>query len=88
TNQEDADVFAPGGGGSLFNVDKNYKIIDGGLANQRINRKAKTVTITLQKDAKWSNGSKVTAKDIEYPYEVIANKNTTSQQYSADFNTI
>ena len=88
TNHEDADVFAPGGGGSLFNVDKNYKIIDGGLANQRINRKAKTVTITLQKDAKWSNGSKVTAKDIEYPYEVIANKNTTSQQYSADFNTI
>lgn len=88
TNSEDADVFSPGGAASLWKVDKNYKIIDGGLANQRINRKAKTVTITLRSNAKWSNGSKVTAKDIEYPYEVIANPKTTSQQYSADFNNI
>ncbi|WP_125583504.1 oligopeptide ABC transporter substrate-binding protein [Levilactobacillus cerevisiae] len=88
TNSEDQDVFNPGGGDALFNVDKNYKIIDGGLANQRISRKNKTVTITLRSDAKWSNGSKVTAKDIEYAYEVIANPKTTSQQYSADFNAI
>jgi len=88
TNSEDTDVFAPGGSDSLWKVDKNYKIVDGGLANQKINRKAKTVTITLRSDAKWSNGSKVTAKDIEYAYEVIANPKTTSQQYSADFNHI
>lgn len=88
TNAEDSDVFAPGGGDSLFNVDKNYKIIDGGLANLRLSRKAKTATITLRSDAKWSNGDPVTAKDIEYAYEVVANKNTTSQQYSADFANI
>jgi len=93
TNAEDADVFSPGGDqpgsiNGLFHTDKNFKIIKGGLANQTINRKAKTVTITLRKDAKWSNGSAVTAKDIEYPYEVIANKKTTSQQYSADYNAI
>ncbi|WP_143462699.1 oligopeptide ABC transporter substrate-binding protein [Levilactobacillus enshiensis] len=88
SNAEDADVFAPGGGNSLFNVDKNYKIVDGGLANQRIDKKAKTVTITLRSNAKWSNGMDVTAKDIEYAYEVVANKNTTSQQYSSDFNAI
>lgn len=88
SNAEDADVFAPGGQDNLFNVDKNYKIIDGGLANQRLSRKNKTATITLRSNAKWSNGSKVTAKDIEYAYEVVANKNTTSQQYSSDFNAI
>ncbi|MDT6981518.1 oligopeptide ABC transporter substrate-binding protein [Levilactobacillus zymae] len=88
TNQEDADVFAPGGQDQLFNVDKNYKIIDGGMANLRLSRKTNTATITLRKNAKWSNGAKVTAKDIEYAYEVIANKNTTSQQYSSDFNAI
>lgn len=93
TNAEDADVFSPGGDtpgniNGLFRTDANFKIIDGGLANQKIDRKAKTVTITLRKNAKWSNGDKVTAKDIEYPYEVIANKNTTSQQYSADYNAI
>ncbi|MGY5340403.1 oligopeptide ABC transporter substrate-binding protein [Levilactobacillus spicheri] len=88
SNAEDADVFAPGGSGNLFNVDKNFKIIDGGLANQRLSRKNKTATITLRKNAKWSNGMKVTAKDIEYAYEVVANKNTTSQQYSTDYNAI
>ncbi|GAD17336.1 oligopeptide ABC transporter substrate-binding protein [Lentilactobacillus otakiensis] len=85
SNAEDQDVFAPGGEGNLFNVGKDYKIIDGGLANQKISRSAKTITITLRKDAKWSNGAKVTAKDVEYPYEIIGNKNTTSQQYSADY---
>lgn len=93
SNAEDSDVFSPGGEtvgniNTLFRTDKNFKIIDGGLANQRLDRKAKTATITLRKDAKWSNGAKVTAKDIEYAYEVIANKNTTSTQYSADFNAI
>lgn len=91
SNAEDSDVFspgAPGGADELFNVTKDWKIVDGGLANQRINRKDKTVTITLRKNARWSNGDKVTAKDIEYPYEIIGNKDTTSQQYSSDFAAI
>ncbi|MCW3778696.1 oligopeptide ABC transporter substrate-binding protein [Levilactobacillus namurensis] len=88
SNAEDSDVFSPGGSGALFNTDKNYKIVDGGLANLRLSRKNKTATITLRKDAKWSNGMKVTAKDVEYSYEVLANKNTTSQQYSSDYNAI
>ena len=87
-NAEDQDVYSPGGEDQLFNNDKNFKITDGGLANQRLNNSAKTDTITLRSDAKWSDGSKVTARDIEYPYEIIANKNTTSQQYSADFTDI
>lgn len=88
SNNEDAQAFAPGGQNNLFNVDKNYKIIDGGLANQKLDRKAKTATITIRKDAKWSNGSPVTAKDVEYAYEVLGNKETTSQQYSSDFEDI
>ncbi|MCT3552852.1 oligopeptide ABC transporter substrate-binding protein [Lentilactobacillus buchneri] len=93
SNAEDTDAFNPGGSAQgtvdgLWNVGKNWKIVDGGLANQKIDRKAKTVTITLRKDAKWSNGAKVTAKDVEYPYEIIGNKDTTSQQYSSDFAAI
>ncbi|KRN26873.1 ABC-type oligopeptide transport system, substrate-binding protein [Liquorilactobacillus mali] len=87
-NMEDQDVFSPGGGDSLFNVDNNYKIIDGGLANLKLSRKSKTATITIRKDAKWSNGMAVTAKDVEYAYEVIANPKTTSSQYSSDFEAI
>lgn len=88
TNAEDQDVFSPGGLDNLFNTDNNYKIVNGGLANLKLNRSAKTATITLRKNARWSNGSKVTAKDVEYPYEIIGNKDTTSQQYSSDYAAI
>ncbi|MGQ2376050.1 oligopeptide ABC transporter substrate-binding protein [Companilactobacillus zhachilii] len=87
-NESDNQAFAPGGQGNLFNVDKNYKIVDGGMANQKLDRKAKTATITLRSNAKWSNGSPVTAKDIEYAYEVLGNKDSTSQQYSSDYENI
>ncbi|CAJ2230948.1 oligopeptide ABC transporter substrate-binding protein [Companilactobacillus paralimentarius] len=88
SNAEDAQAFAPGGENTLFNVDKNYKIIDGGLANQKLDRKAKTATITIRSNAKWSNGSPVIAKDVEYAYEVLGNKKSTSSQYSSDFENI
>ncbi|WDF83706.1 oligopeptide ABC transporter substrate-binding protein [Lacticaseibacillus pabuli] len=88
TNAEDSDVFAPGGMGNMFFFDKNYKIVDGGLANQKLDRKNNTATMTLRKNAKWSNGQKVTAKDMEYPYEIIGNKDTVSQQYSSDYENI
>lgn len=88
SNGEDSDVYSPGGEGGLFNQNKNYEITKGGLANLKLNKKNNTATITLRKGAKWSNGMKVTAKDVEYPYEIIANKNSKSQQYTTDMNDI
>ncbi|MDF8367669.1 oligopeptide ABC transporter substrate-binding protein [Weissella paramesenteroides] len=87
-NQEDSNVFAPGGNSTLFNVDNNFKVIDGGLANQKLDRQNNTVTITIRDNAKWSDGQPVVARDVEYPYEIIANPKSTSSQYSADFERI
>ncbi|GEP22942.1 ABC transporter substrate-binding protein [Lentilactobacillus diolivorans] len=83
-NVEDSDVYSPGGGDALFKSNKNFKIVNGGLANLKLDRSAKTATITIRKNARWSNGNQVTAKDVEYAYEIIANKNTSAQQYSSD----
>ena len=87
-NQEDSNVFGPGGNAELFNVDKNFKVVDGGLANQKLDRENNTVTITIRDDAKWSDGQPVVARDVEYPYEIIANEKSTSSQYSADYERI
>ncbi|WP_395319685.1 oligopeptide ABC transporter substrate-binding protein [Fructilactobacillus frigidiflavus] len=84
----DADVFSPGGQNNLFATDNNYKIVDGGLANLKLDKKANTATVTLRNNAKWSNGSPVTAKDVEYAYEVLANPDTKSQQYNDDLENI
>ena len=73
---------------SLFDVDDDYKINDKGPATLKINRKNNTVTITLKKGVKWSDGKQVTAKDMEYSYEILANKATKSQRYTASLQNI
>lgn len=49
----------------------------------KIDKKAKTVTITVKKGVKWSDGQQVNAKDLEYPYEILANKKTAAQRYDS-----
>lgn len=88
TTQEGNNMYKPGGFGIMFNQNKDYHIINGGLANLKLNRANNTATVTLRKNAKWSNGMKVTAKDVEYPYEIIANKHSKSNQFSTDMNDI
>lgn len=72
----------------LFDTDSQYKINNKGPATFKLNQKAKTVTITIKKGVKWSDGHQVNAKDLEYAYEVIANKGTASRQYSFELEDI
>lgn len=67
----------------LLNNDKNWKFTDGGPANYKLDKKAKTVTLTLRHGLKWSDGKPVTAKDVEYAQEVVAAPDSTSEYYSA-----
>ncbi|MBW1219290.1 oligopeptide ABC transporter substrate-binding protein [Lactobacillus helveticus] len=71
------------GNESLFDTDDSYKINNKGPATFKLDRKAKTVTIEVKKGVKWSDGKQVTAKDVEYEYEIMANKGSKSQRYTA-----
>ena len=74
---------------SLFDTDDHYKINDKGAATLRLDRKeTKTVTITIKKGVKWSDDKQVTAKNVEFAYEIIANKAIKSQRYASQFNII
>lgn len=83
----DADVASPGSE-SLFDTDDNFRFTDKGPATLRINRKNKTITIEVKKGVRWSDGKQVTAKDVEYPYEILSNKDTNSLRYSSQFELI
>ncbi|WEV40835.1 oligopeptide ABC transporter substrate-binding protein [Lactobacillus sp. ESL0681] len=87
TTVPDSQVAEPGEE-SLFETDDNYKINDEGPATLKLDRKAKTATINVKKGVKWSDGKQVTAKDVEYSYEIIANKKSKSQRYSSQFENI
>ncbi|WEV70913.1 oligopeptide ABC transporter substrate-binding protein [Lactobacillus sp. ESL0785] len=87
TDDADSQVAAPGLE-SLFDTDNNYKINDKGPATLRLDQKAKTINITVKKGVKWSDGKQVVAKDIEYAYEILANKDTACPRYGSQFEII
>ncbi len=82
TSATDTEVMQYGAE-SLFSTDDHYVFTDKGAATIKINQKAKTATINIKKGVKWSDGKQVTAKDYEYAYEIIANKESKSQRYTA-----
>ena len=72
----------------IFNTNSSFKIVDGGAANIKLDDSSKTATITLCKDLKWSDGSEVTAKDVEFEYEVIANPAYGSDRWTDSLSNI
>ena len=87
TTAIDSSVAEPGEE-ELFDTDDNFKITNKGPATMKLDRKAKTITIKIKKGVKWSDGKQVNAKDVEYPYEILANKATKAQRYSNQFEEI
>ena len=82
TSATDTEVMQYGAE-SLFGTDDHYVFNDKGAATIKVDQKAKTVTVEIKKGVKWSDGKQVTAKDYEYAYEIIANKDTKSQRYTS-----
>lgn len=87
TDETDLDVMQFGNE-TLFDTDSHYKFNNKGAATLKINKKAKTITVTVKKGVKWSDGKQVVAKDLEYPYEITANKATACQNYSGNLEDI
>lgn len=76
------------GNEQLFKTDKNYKIIDGGAADMKIDTDKKTVSIKINDKVKWSDGQPLVAKDIVYSYEIIGNKATKSSRYTESLQNV
>ena len=87
TISTDSEVAGPGNE-SLFDTDDQFRFNNKGPATIKLDRSNKTVTIVVKKGVKWSDGKQVTAKDVEYPYEILANKGTKSQRYSSQLENI
>ena len=58
------------------------------MANIKFDNNAKTATITINPKAKWSDGQPVTSRDVEFTYEIIANKDSNSTNYTDDMDDI
>lgn len=63
----------------LYRLGKDSKITPGIATKTSVSKDGLTYTFDLRKDAKWSNGDKVTAKDFVYSWQRTANPKTGSQ---------
>lgn len=73
---------------SLFLSDSNFETTEDGVAKKDIDVKKKTITLTLTKDAKWSDGEPVIAEDMIQPYLIIGHKDYAGVRYGSDFQNI
>ncbi|MGX7031532.1 oligopeptide ABC transporter substrate-binding protein [Vagococcus zengguangii] len=80
TDAYDAEFMSPSHQ-SLFSTDADFVITNDGIAGLELDQDAKKATITILKDAKWSDGEPLTADDIIYPYEIIGHKDYTGVRY-------
>lgn len=63
----------------LYRLGKNSKIEPGIAKKTQVSDDGLTYTFTLRKDAKWSNGDPVTAKDFVYSWQRTVDPKTGSQ---------
>ena len=69
---------------SLFAHDKNRQYNNLGAATLKLNQQSKTATIVVKKNVRWSDGKPVTAKDVEYAYEILANSKVNTTMYNSN----
>lgn len=73
---------------NLFETGKDFLITDEGIAKLDVDADNNKVTVTIQHDVKWSDGTTLTAEDLIYPYEIIGHPDYTGIRYDADFQNI
>lgn len=73
---------------SLFGFNSTFKFNNSGAATLKQDNNAKTITVTVKPNVKWSDGQPVVARDLVYAYEIIANKASKSQRYTESLQNI
>ncbi|MED1508859.1 peptide ABC transporter substrate-binding protein [Bacillus proteolyticus] len=63
----------------LYRLDKDNKPIPAAAESSTKSEDGKKYTFKLRKDAKWSNGAPVTAKDFVYGWQRLLDKNTAAE---------
>ncbi|MBZ6010088.1 ABC transporter substrate-binding protein [Leuconostoc gelidum] len=78
----------PAGSNTIFYVDKDGKLTNDGPAKVTVDKDAKTVTIKLRDDLKWSDGKDVTAQDVLFSLQTLATNKVASGNFTQAYTAI
>ncbi|MFC6465584.1 oligopeptide ABC transporter substrate-binding protein [Marinilactibacillus sp. GCM10026970] len=74
--------------GELVGSDENYQIDDSGAATMELDEEANTVTLTVKDGITWHDGEPLTADDILFAHEIIADPDYAGVRYTSDLQNI
>ncbi|WP_225744209.1 oligopeptide ABC transporter substrate-binding protein [Marinilactibacillus sp. Marseille-P9653] len=74
--------------GELVGSDENYQIDDSGAATMELDEEANTVTLTVKDGITWHDGEPLTADDILFAHEIIADPDYVGVRYTSDLQNI
>ncbi|MEC6747491.1 oligopeptide ABC transporter substrate-binding protein [Marinilactibacillus sp. XAAS-LB27] len=74
--------------GELVGSDENYQIDDSGAATMELDQENNTVTLTVKDGITWHDGEPLTADDILYAHEIIADPEYAGVRYTSDLQNI
>ena len=66
---------------SLYDYDQTSHLRDDLATSMKVSKDERTYTITLRNDAKWSDGAKVTARDVVYTIGLMKSPDVRSVMY-------
>lgn len=87
TNQSDSTIISFFNEG-IMGYDSSFYMDDSGFADFELNKDEKSVTITIPKDAKWSDGQAITIDDVILPYYIIGSPDYTGLRYGKRFENV
>ena len=72
----------------IFSHDENFGITDEGIVIMDLNEDDNKVTLTIQKEVKWSDGTLLSADDLIYSYEFIGHPDYPGVRISDDLRNV
>lgn len=87
TNQSDSTIISFFNEG-IMGYDSSFYMDDSGFADFELNKDEKSVTITIPKDAKWSDGQAITIDDVILPYYIIGSPDYIGLRYGKRFENV
>lgn len=74
--------------GDLVGYDENYQIDESGAATMELDQENNTVTLTVKDGITWHDGEPLTASDVLFAHEIIADPEYTGVRYTSDLQGI
>ncbi|MBB6698032.1 oligopeptide ABC transporter substrate-binding protein [Clostridium algidicarnis] len=87
SNKSDSDIMSPMLG-AFMKSGENHEIVDGGYCDVKFDKEAKKATYKINKDLTWSDGVPVTADDLIFVYESVANKDYEGIRFDSDYRNV